>query len=115
MENTSKIDTSLDTVPNADAPLATYKLRRPFEINGKRVTELILDMDALSADDILSVQDEHAALLKSNPAHTRARLPFIYVARMNEMIVGDLTARLKGNDVSAVLDTVGGFFSGTGS
>jgi hypothetical protein len=115
METTSKTDTSLNTSPNADAPLATYKLRRPFEINGKRVTELILDMDALSADDILSVQDEHAALLKSNPAHTRARLPFMYVARMNGMIVGDLTARLKGNDVSAVLDTVGGFFSGTGS
>ena len=115
MENTSKTDTPLNTTPNTDAPLATYKLRRPFEINGKKVTELILDMDALSADDILSVQDEHAAFLKSNPAHTRARLPFMYVAKMNGMIVGDLTARLKGNDVSAVLDAVGSFFSGTGS
>ena len=115
MENTSKTDTSLNTAPNADAPLATYKLRKPFEFNGRKVTELVVDMDALSADDILSVQDEHAALLKSNPAHTRARLPFMYVARMNGMIVGDLTARLKGNDVSAVLDTVGSFFSGTGS
>ena len=115
MENTSKIDTSLDIAPNTDAPLATYKLRRPFEVNGKKVTELILDMDALSTEDIISTQNEHLSLSRANPAHNDAYLPFMYVARMNKMIVGDLTARLKGNDVSAVLDTVGGFFSNTGS
>jgi len=66
METTSKTDTSLNTVPNADAPLATYKLRRPFEINGKRVTELILDMDALSADEVISTQNEHLSRSRAN-------------------------------------------------
>jgi len=115
METTSKTDTSLDIAPNADAPLKTYKLLRPFEVNGRKVTEIVLDMDALCANDILSVLDEHAALLKSNPAHTRARLPFMYVARMNGLIANDLTARLKGNDFANILDEVGHFFSNTGS
>ena len=47
METNSKTDASLNTTPNTDAPLATYELRKPFEINGKRLTKLILDMDAL--------------------------------------------------------------------
>ena len=113
MENTSKIDTSLDTAPNTDAPLATYKLRRPFEVNGKKVTELILDMDALSTEDIISTQNEHLSLSRANPAHNDAYLPFMYVARMNKMIVGDLTARLVGGDGLKIGKIVESFFVDT--
>jgi len=113
MENTSKTDTPLNTTPNTDAPLATYKLRRPFEINGKKVTELILDMDALSADEVISTQNEHAARSKADPAHSVAYLPFMYVAKMNQMIVGDLTSRLGGGDALKIGKIVGNFFVDT--
>jgi hypothetical protein len=110
MENNSKTDTSLNTTPNTDAPLATYELRKPFEINGKRLTKLILDMDALSADEVISTQNEHIALSKANPAHSDAYLPFMYVSKMNKMIVGDLTPRLGGGDALKIGKIVESFF-----
>jgi len=113
METNSKTDASLNTTPNTDAPLATYELRKPFEINGKRLTKLILDMDALSADEVISTQDEHAALSKNNPARSVAYLPFMYVAKMNQMIVGDLTSRLGGGDALKIGRIVESFFVDT--
>jgi len=113
MENTSKTDTSLDTAPNTDAPLATYKLRRPFEINGKKVTELILDMDALSADEVISTQNEHLSRSRADSAHNDAYLPFMYVSKMNKMTVGDLTSRLSGGDALKIGKIVESFFVDT--
>jgi len=106
METTSKTDIA----SNTDAPLATYELRKPFEINGKRVTKLILDMDALSADEVISTQNEHVALSKANPTDSDAYLPFRYVAKMNQMIVGDLTSRLGGGDALKIGKIVESFF-----
>ena len=115
METTSKIDASLDTAPNTDAPLATYKLRKPFEFNGRKITELVVDMDALSTEEVISVQNEHLSLSRANSAHNDAYLPFMYVARMNKMIVRDLTSRLSGGDGLKIGKIVESFFVDTTS
>ena len=109
MENTSKTD----IVPNTDAPLTTYKLRRPFEINGKKVTELILDLDSLSTDEYLAAQDEHEALSKSDPGYRDSKLLYMCVARMNGLNVRDLTREMKAGDALRVANIVGSFFTNT--
>jgi len=111
METNSKITPS-DT-QNTDIPLKTYKLIRPFEINGKKVTELILDMDALSADEVISTQNDHLSLSRANPAHNDAYLPFMYVSKMNKMIIRDLTSRLSGGDALKIGKIVESFFVDT--
>jgi len=113
METTSKTDASLNTTPNTDVPLATYELRKPFEINGKKVTELILDLDALSTNEYLAAQDEHEELRKSDSSYRDSKLLYMYVARMNGLNVRDLTREMKAGDARRVSIIVGSFFTDT--
>lgn len=92
-----------------------YTLKTPFEINGRKITELILDLDSLSTDEYLAAQDEHEALRKADPTYRDSSLLYMYVAKMNGLVVKDLTRNMKASDGRQVARIVGSFFTDTDS
>jgi hypothetical protein len=70
-------------------------------------------MDALSADEVISTQNEHLSRSRADSAHNDAYLPFMYLSKMNKMIVGDLTSRLSGGDALKIGKIVESFFVDT--
>lgn len=88
-------------------------LKTPFEIDGRKITELVLDLDSLSTDEYLAAQDEHEELSKSDPGYRDSKLLYIYVAKMNGLNVSDLTSKMRAGDARRVANIVGSFFTNT--
>ncbi len=88
----------------------TYTLRKPFELNGKTVTELNIDFDEVSADRLISAYDEHATRRATGAGYGDQMLPLLLVAKMNGIIVEDLRSHLKGRDYLILIRKVESFF-----
>ncbi len=89
----------------------TYTLRKPFDLNGKTITELNIDFDEVSADRLISAYDEHATRRSTTTAgYGDQMLPLLLVAKMNGIIVEDLRSHLKGRDYLILIRKVESFF-----
>ena|SRR5271166_3924577 len=92
-----------------------YKLRRPFEINGKLLESLIVDFEDVPGRTIDAGYDEHNVRKSTNPAHTDQKLPLVLVAKANGIIFEELDAKLMGGDKLRIYGKVERFFSGLAS
>jgi len=89
--------------------LNKYTLLKPFELNGKQVTELVLDMNAISTEEFLSAIDEAENIPNTTPSRKEALFPFVLLAKMNGMIFYDLVSRLRGGDAVVIIRSIKSF------
>jgi hypothetical protein len=95
--------------------MLAYKLRKPFDNNGKTITELNVDFDDVPAELLISAYEEHAVRKSTSPGYGDQMLPLLLVAKTNGMIVEDLRSKLKGGDYLRVIKRVETFFDSVDS
>ena len=95
--------------PNKLSELNKYTLLKPFELNGKQVTELVLDMNAISTEEFLSAIDEAENIPKATPSRKEALFPFVLLAKMNGVIFYDLVSHLRGGDAVVIIRSIKSF------
>lgn len=99
-------------IPLTTSPVSPpYKLRRPFEINGKLISELITDLEDVPGSIIDAAYDEHSIRTQTNPAHTDQKLPLVIVAKANGLIFEDLDSKLMGGDKMRIYHKIERFFT----